>query len=257
MLNDFLYTLRNWRLVHLMGITTLRTRYARSKFGQTWLSITTLVQILCTGLVWSLIWRMQISEYLPYVGVGHIVYLFISQTINDSSGAFIADARLYLNDKQPFMLSIGAHIYRNVLTLLHNAPTIIVLLLWSSDVHPNLNWEFLAGLLLAFVFIFFATYFVAAMCTRFRDLIQLVGLLFQLIFLVTPIMWKVTFLPEQYRKYVYINPFASLLELIRNPLIGIAVNEWALLSLCAWTALTILLSLIVYSRMNREIIYWV
>lgn len=257
MINDLRYTAYNWRLVHLLGITALRSRYARSRFGQAWLSVTTFIQILCTGFVWSLIWRMQISEYLPYVGIGQIVYLFLSQTINESTGVFIADARIYMNDKLPFMLSIGAHVYRNFLILLHNIPTIILLLLWSDKVHPAITLDFLLGVALAFTFIVFSSYLLATVCTRFRDLIQLVGLLIQLIFLVSPIMWKISFLPEQYQKYALINPFASMLELIRNPLLGIPVNPMALVSVSAWTALIILLAIVVYKKMNRHTIYWI
>lgn len=254
---DFLYTIRHWRLVHLLGISTLRARYARSKFGQAWLSITTFVQILCTGLVWSLIWRMEIDEYLPYVGVGHIIYLFLAQTINESTGVFVADSRVYLNDKLPFMLSIGAHIYRNLLGLAHNLPTIILLVLWSTKAESNISFTYFFCILISFTFVVFSSYLLAALCTRFRDLVQLVALFFQLIFLVTPIMWKVSFLPEQYQHYVFINPFASMLDLLRNPLIGLNTNDFALISLSVWTSLVFVGALLVYSRLNRNIIYWV
>lgn len=257
MLSDFLYTIQHWRLVHLLGVATLRSRYARSRFGQAWLSLTTLIQILCTGMVWSLIWRMEIDEYLPYVGVGHIVYLFLAQTLNESTGIFVADSRVYLNDKLPFMLSVGAHLYRSVLSLLHNIPTIVLLLLWSSHAQLKLSFTFVCAGLVSSLFLIFAAYFFAAICARFRDLVQLVGLLFQLIFLVTPIMWKISFLPSKYQNYVFLNPFASMLELLRNPLIGMPVNEVALLSLCAWTVIVMGLSLFAYIKLNRNIIYWV
>lgn len=257
MFADFLFTLRNWRLVHLLGISTLRARYARSRFGQTWLSITTFIQILCTGLVWSLIWKMEVDEYLPYVGVGHVVYLFLSQSVNDSSGVFVADARLYLNDKLPFMTSVIAHLYRNVIIFLHNVPTMCALILWSSHAHVSMSMMFWYGVVLTVFFVFFSSYFLAVLCTRFRDLIQLVGLLFQLIFLVTPIMWKVSFLPDYAQKFVFINPFASMLELIRNPLVGLPVNDFAIISLACWTLSVALVSLIAYRLMNKDIIYWV
>lgn len=145
--------------MHLLGVSTLRSRYSRSKFGQTWLSITMFVQILCIGLIWSLIWRMGVDDYLPYVGVGHIIYLFYTQTINESTGIFVADARVYLNDRQPFMLSVGAHIYRNVLILLHNIPTIFCLSYGLARQTLNLVYvchfvEFKS------VFVLFASYFV-------------------------------------------------------------------------------------------------
>jgi lipopolysaccharide transport system permease protein len=257
MLNDFRYTLAHWRLVHLLGITALRSRYARSTLGQAWLSVTTFMQILCSGLVWSLIWRLEVKAYLPYVGIGQVIYLFLAQTINESTGVFVADARLYMNDKLPFMISVGAHIYRNILIFLHNVPTIVLLLLWSNKVHPALTIDFFLGIILAFLFVFFISNMLATICSRFRDTIQLVGLIFQVIFLVTPLMWQVSFLPPQYQKFAFINPFTSMLELIRNPLLGMSVNTWALFSLSIWTVSVIVISIAVYTKMNRNTIYWV
>lgn len=256
-ISDIRYTATHWRLVHLLGITALRSRYTRSRFGQAWLSITTFVQILCTGLVWSLIWRMEIKEYLPYIGIGQIIYLFLSQTLNESCGVIVADSRIYMNDKLPFMVSIGAHVYRNLLILLHNIPTVILLLLWSNKVHPALTLDFLLGTFEALTLVIFASYLLAIICTRFRDLIQLVGLFFQLIFLVSPIMWKISFLPEKYQIYALLNPFASMVELIRNPLLGMPVNEWALIFLSGWTALAVVLAVWTYYKMNRHTIYWI
>ncbi|EGS51766.1 ABC-2 type transporter family protein [Vibrio cholerae HC-70A1] len=257
MLKDIVSVFYNWRIVHLLGVSTLRSRYSRSKFGQTWLSITMFVQILCIGLIWSLIWRMGVDDYLPYVGVGHIIYLFYTQTINESTGIFVADARVYLNDRQPFMLSVGAHIYRNVLILLHNIPTIFLLVIWSSSANFEFSFMFVISLSLSLFFVLFASYFCAVISTRFRDLIQLIGLLMQLAFFVSPVMWKVSFLPEQYQNYVYINPFASLLELIRNPIIGIDVNPLAFVSLVAWTFIIGMVSYFSYKVLDKKVIFWV
>ena len=257
MLNEIISVISKWRIIHLLGISTLRTRYSRSKFGQAWLSLSTFTQILCIGLIWSLIWKMEIDEYLPYVAAGHIVFLFFSQAINESTGVFVADSRIYLNDKQPFMLSIWSHVYRNVLTLLHNIPTLIIIVIWSESARLTLNWMFFVSLFFGFLFLFFSCYLFAVLATRFRDLIQLVALLMQLAFLVTPVMWKVDFLPLQYQNYVYLNPFAAILELIRNPMIGLDVNSYAMISLIVWTLLMWLLSYISYSEFNKRIIYWV
>lgn len=257
MWNDIMSVMIKWRIVHLLGISTLRTRYSRSKFGQAWLTLTTFIQILCIGLIWSLIWNMGIDEYLPYVGVGHIIFIFFSQTINESTGVFIADSRVYLNDKQPFMLSIGAHIYRNILMLFHNIPTIIIVVLWSETAHFEFQWTFISSMILGLLFIFLSSYFCAVLSARFRDLIQLIALLMQLAFLVTPVMWQVNLLPEKYQNYVYINPFASVLELIRNPIIGMEVNNYAFFSLALWTILMWSVSYISYRALNKRIIFWV
>ncbi|MCG6349098.1 ABC transporter permease [Vibrio fluvialis] len=257
MLGDVVDVARKWRVVHLLGISTLRARYSRSKFGQAWLSLTTLIHILCIGLIWSLIWKMELDEYLPYVGIGHVIFIYFSQTINESTGVFVADARIYLNDRQPFFLSIGAHVYRNTLMLLHNIPTIILLVLWSEHAKTNFSFMFFMSLIISMIFLVFTSYLFAVLSTRFRDLIQLVGVLMQLMFLVTPVMWQVDFLPLEYQNYIYINPFASLLEMIRNPIIGMETNIHAFISLCAWTIISIILCFIAYRILDKRIIFWV
>jgi lipopolysaccharide transport system permease protein len=257
MLRDIFFLFKRWRIIHLIGISRLRERFARSKFGQAWLTISNFGLILVTGIVWSLIWKMEIDEYLPYVGVGHVIYLFISQTLNESSGIFIADARYYLNERTPFFLSIFSHIYRSSIIFLHNLPIIIILVVWSKAANFDVNIYFFLTFFLLVVFLIFWCYVIAALCVRFRDLIQLFGLLFQLLFLITPVMWKLTFVPEKYRFYFLINPLASFLEIMRNNLIGISVNSYAYITIAVWTLIGILLASIIYKYFDKKIIFWI
>jgi lipopolysaccharide transport system permease protein len=50
---DLLRGIRKWRLCHLMGLSEIRRRYARSRIGQFWLTISTGVVVAALGLVWS------------------------------------------------------------------------------------------------------------------------------------------------------------------------------------------------------------
>lgn len=257
MVNDLIFIAKRWRVVHLLGIGKLRERYARSKFGQAWLVISNLVFIVCIGTIWSLIWKMKIDEYLPYVGVGHVVYLFISQTLNDSTSIFVADSRYYLNEKMPFMMSVCSHIYRSILIFIHNIPLIIILIIWSNSAVFKPSILFFASFLILIIFLFFWSYILAAVSTRFRDLVQIFGLLFQLSFLVTPVMWKIEFVPIELRDYFMINPFAAFLEAIRNPLIGLPVIQGAYVSIIIWTLFGLLFALILHKKFDNKIIFWI
>jgi lipopolysaccharide transport system permease protein len=257
MIIDIFNTLSNWRLIHLLGLTSIRSRYARSKFGQAWLTLSNLILIISISLVWSLIWKMPIKTYLPYVGIGHLIYLFVAQTISESSGIFIADARLYLNDKKSFLLSLFAHLYRSILIFAHNVPIIVILVIWGDTPSVNFSYQFFLAVFFMLIFMSTFSYIVAVICVRFRDMIQLVNLFFQVIFLVTPVMWQIVFLDAEFQSYVVINPFAAILESIRNPLIGIEVHEYALISLAVWTLVSTIFSVMLYRKMHRNIIYWI
>jgi len=251
------FVLKRWRVIHILGITKLRERYARSKLGQIWLTLSNLVFIVVTGIIWSLIWKMQLDEYLPYVGIGHIVYLFISQPLNESTGIFIADAPYYLNQYMPFLMSVFTHLYRSILIFIHNIPIIVGLIIWSHSATVALSASYILAILLLLIFLFFNSYSIAAISTRFRDLIQIFGLLFQLAFLVTPVMWKISFIPVQYRDYFMLNPLAAFLEMIRDPLLGIEVVRSAYLSACGWTVFSAAVAVIIHWKFDRKIIFWV
>jgi lipopolysaccharide transport system permease protein len=258
MIKEVLSILPKWRIIHLLGISKLRERYARSVFGQVWLVMANAIFILVLGIIWSLIWKMPLDEYLPYVGVGHVVYLYIATTLNEATGIFVSDSRYYLNEKNSFFLSVSAHLYRSALIFIHNIPLMIFLVVWSDSASFSPDYLFmLFGSLILFIFLFFWIYVLAVISTRYRDLIQLFGLIFQLAFLISPVMWNLEMLPIEYRDYFMINPIAAFLEIVRNPIIGSPVIASAYISAILWTLAGIWAAFISYRVLGKKIIFWV
>src|SRR5215510_10666773 len=70
---DLLSGIANWRLSHIMGLGEIRRRYARSRIGQFWLTISTGIVVAVLGLVWSALWKVPIADLLPFVAVSLIV----------------------------------------------------------------------------------------------------------------------------------------------------------------------------------------
>jgi len=200
---------------------------------------------------------MDIREYLPYVASGHILYQFVAGTVNESSTALTSDSRIYINEKTPFLLSTMAHVYRQGLVLAHNIPIIIVVWIWLQSFTPQIGLGFLLGAATTLAFLVFSSYTLSLICARFRDLIQLVGATMQVMFLVTPVMWQVSFLPEQYRSYLLIlNPFASMLEVLRNPILGMPTENIAYLALFGWVGIAVIIAALAHKTWGRSIIFW-
>lgn len=256
MLKDFLTALPKWRVIHLIGLSALRGRFARSKLGQAWISISIFANICIFGVVWAMIWNVPVAKYLPHVGIGNVIYLFTSQTVNESTSIFIANAKLYINQKLPLSLSVLAHIYRSLIVLAYNMPIVLFLFFWSPYTKLNLNPFIPLGFLLTILFLIFSSYTLSIICVRFRDLIQVIGVIMQSIFLISPVMWDISMIPEKYRNYVYINPFASMLDILRSPLLGENTSHIAYLSLAGWCLFFILCAGIVHQKFSKNIVFW-
>jgi lipopolysaccharide transport system permease protein len=246
----------NWRLIHLLGISNLRIRYSRSKLGQAWLVISLFIQIATTGVVWSLLWHVPLREFLPYVALGQVIYQFFLTNTQDSNYLFVSDSRLYVNQRLPFVTSTFANLYKNTLIFLHNLPIVVLTLIFSNlSWHPSLHLLWIMPC--AMIFMFCSSYVISAICTRYRDLQQVVNSLLSISFLVTPIMWKLSYIPERMRPYFFLNPLTGFVEALRNPFIDLPVSAYAYDSMILWTTLSVIVMAYIHRRFEKRIIMWV
>ena len=256
MFADIISLLPKYRVIHLLGTSRLRERYARSKLGQVWVSLAQFINVVLLGIAWSIIWRQPIDSQLPYVAVGFIVYGLIATTLNEASGIIISESQYYMNSRTPAMLSVISHVYRNILIYLYNIPSIFIIVMWSESAHFKFESIWFIGIILVSFFILFWSYFIAATSVRFRDLIQIYGLFFQSAFLLSPLMWRLEYMAEENRNLFLLNPMAAALEIIRNPIIGLKIPEFAIISLIVWTALGLTLAYYCHRRLERKLTLW-
>ena len=256
MLTNIKMCAKNWRLIHLLGLSSLRMRYARSKLGQLWLSLSLFIQILSTGIVWSVLWHIAPHDFLPYLAISQTIYQFFASTILDATGIFVTDSRLYINQYLPFLTSIFSSIYKNIIIFLHNIPIVLIIFLWF---HVPITFSFTALLLLPLLLLFLisTSFVIACLCTRYRDLVQIVQSLMNISFLVTPIVWQMSYVPEKFRGYFFLSPLTAFLEVYRGSLLGITIDSLAYVSLGLWTLLFFILMTYAHKKFERKIIFWI
>jgi ABC-type polysaccharide/polyol phosphate export permease len=248
--------LYNWRVWHLLGVSELRNRYTRSRFGQGWLVLSTGAMIGALASLWSLLWNTQLHELMPFIGVSIIIWNFLSQNLSDCTSVFLLHSNFYRNQRMNFSVSIYSVIYKNTLILAHNIAVIVVLIL-AFDVPVNWwSFQIVPALMLTWITMAWLGYVVAMVCVRYRDIIQLITTWLMVLFFITPIMWKPDFLPPRYQFIVDWNPLAQFLELLRAPFLGgpVSAHTWG-------TTIAIalgggILSLPVIGRYQRRVIFW-
>jgi lipopolysaccharide transport system permease protein len=240
---------RHWPVWHIIGIGDLRHRYARSKLGPLWL-------ILSISTVWSLIWNQPLRELMPFIGIGFIVWTYLSQAITECTTVFTSQADMYLNQRMNFSVSISSIIYKNTIILAHSSIIALALILIFG---VPINWHDLR-IVPAFILVWIVTlwlgYILAMICVRYCHIIQVINSWFLVLFFVTPITWKRDFLRPEHRFIIDWNPFGQLLELLRNPLLGQPVSSHAWITTIVIGVGSALLGLPVIGRYQRRMIFW-
>jgi len=255
-ITDLKQSIISWRLWTLLGWLEIRQRYARSRIGPFWLTISMGVMVGSLGVVYGTLFGQNMHDYLPFLSAGIILWALFAQTIQDGSTAYINSASYIRQMCTPKLIYMLQVVWRNLIVTMHNAVIIIALLM----IFGVKNWAvlplFIPGLLLYLLNILWIAMLVGLLSARFRDLPQIIAALLQVAFYITPIM----FLPSALSKFQFIvdwNPLAYLIDLVRAPLIGQApaALTWAVaggMAVVGW-----ILALWVTGRYVKRIPYWI
>ena len=216
---DLKQSIASWRLWTLLGWLEIRQRYARSRVGPFWLTISMGVMITSLGVVYGTLFGQKMTDYLPFLASSIVLWTLFSQMILEGSTAYINSAPYIRQVPSPKLIFILQVVWRNLIVLAHNFVIVIGLLV----VFGVKSWEslpmFIPGLLVYVLNAMWIAMLAGLLSARFRDLPQIIAALIQIAFYVTPIIFR----PEALNRFSFIvewNPLAYLIDLVRGPLIG-------------------------------------
>lgn len=244
-----------WRLWSRLGWHDIRKRYRRSVLGPFWLTLSMAVMVGSLGLIYGTLFRLDLEGYLPFLAVGLATWTLIASFLNEGCISFIELEPLIKNVRIPMSVHILRALWRNLIIYGHNIVIFAVVALIFGIWPGAAGLLAVAGLALLLVNAGWIMLLLGMICTRFRDVPPIIGSVIQLLFFVTPVMWKPELLGD--RRYLMIlNPFYHLLEVIRAPLLG-HVPGWeswvaGLLFAAAGWAFTFAC----FARFRKRIAYW-
>jgi len=253
---DLQRTVRLWRLCLALGWLDVKLRYRGSVLGPFWLTASTAVMVASMGAIYAFLFHMNLRDYLPFLSLSLVLWGFISGLVGEAPQCFTQAEGMIRSMRMPFGVHAARLVIRNLLVLAHNVLVIMVVFalfrLW-----PGLALlQILPGLLLWVVDGIAACILLGTVGARFRDIGPIIASVMQIVFFVTPIIWK----PELIKhggRWLPLNPFYDLLEIIRQPLLGAppgASVEWAALG---FSAVLCIATALLFSRMRSRLAYWI
>ena len=255
-LADISQGLANWRIWWMFAWNDVRRRYRRSGLGQLWLTLSMAATIGGLGFVYSHLFHTDVTKYLPYIAVTFVSWGIISTLVIDSCTAFTENENLLRHVYLPRSLLIFRVMARTFVVAAHNVLIIPFVFVYF---HVSLNANFLwlaVGLPLVIINGFWFGFFLAIVCARFRDVPQIVTSIMQVVFFITPVMFRPEQLSQRGISVLQWNPFASLLEVLSAPILGSRPSDLALLMCATMAAAGFLLLLPFAGRYAPRAVYW-
>ena len=250
--------LYRWReLIFTLSRIDIRQRYRRSALGVWWNLITLSITMGALGYIWSNIFKTDLKSYLPYFAAGYILWNYIAALVNEGANAFITAEPLIRQSNVPLQIHTARIVVRNLIILAINCVVLVVIfLVMGVAVSPFDILMAFIGVLLGLMLITPAVLALAIACARFRDLPQVVGNVMQLMFFVTPIMWKRGALSAEHQWIADWNPLLLVLDAIRSPLLGRLLETQQYLLLMGEIVVAIVVGSLAFARYKKKLPYW-
>ena len=248
--------LRLWRLALTLGWFDIRLRYRGSVLGPLWLTLSTAVMVAALGLLYSKLFKMELHDYLPFLSVSLVLWNTLGTVVSEACTCFLAADGMIKAMRMPFALYVSRVLVRNLLVFAHNVVVILAVYAYF-DVWPG--WavlEAVPGLLIWVIDGFSVCLLLGVLCARFRDIPPIVASLMQIAFFISPVIWKPELLAAGQR-WLPFNPFYTLLEIVRGPLLGqdVGLIVWA--SALAFSLVLAVLGWVAFVRVRGRLAFWV
>ncbi len=252
---DFFEGLMAWRLWLRFGWHDIVARYRRSWVGPLWLIATTVIFVMALGFVYSTLFKVSLTEYLPFIAVGTVVWSFVSAICSESVMTFV-ESEVYIRQvkRSPFVYVFRV-IWRNIIVFANQFVVAFAVILFFVDTTLFHVLLAIIGIFALFLQAFWIVPLVGLIGARFRDLLPIIQSMLQILFFITPVIWPAKALAGK-EWVALINPFHHMIELVRAPLLG---TEPALVSYVAVALMTVVgfaAAHLFYGRFRSRIIYW-
>ncbi len=255
-MNDVVRGIVGWRVWYMLTAAEINKRYRRSVFGQFWYTLSMALTVLGIGFVYGGLFNQPYLDFVAYLTVTFPLWYLISNMMNDSAQSFINSEAQLKHYAFPCSTFVFQMILRNLFIFAHNivliVPVFLIARKWPGlpvlAFVPALVAYVLTGVWLGLLF--------GTIGTRFRDVPQIISSVTSLAFFVTPVMFRPISMPERLQFVIDHNPFAALLAIGRDPLLGHwpRASDWFVVGLI--TVLGFAVALPVFGRYRRFIRYW-
>ncbi len=234
----------------------LISRYRRSILGPVWISGIMISQAAALSIVFSTIYHVALQDFLPYIICGLSVFGFIAAPFGEGSETFAIFRPIINSHPLPMSFHIFRMTCRHFIILLHNLVVFFVVYL-AINHSLAVSLMIIPGAIICVAFVTSCMFIIAPLCARFRDLKFALPYVWNLVFYLTPVVWKAGQIGKKSALIYEFNPFYYALEVVRGPLLGTPFEPVVFLNAILVTIAAMVLAGVVFMVTRKSIALWI
>lgn len=243
-------------LMRQLILRDFKTKYKRSVLGVFWSFLNPLLTMSVQFIVFSKLFRSNISNFPLYLLSGIVCYNFFSEATTMSLVSIVGNAHLITKVYVPkYIYPLSRVLSSTINMLLALIPLFGVMIITGAPITPALlmlpyGILCLIGLCIGMAF------FLSTSMVFFRDTQFLWGVLIMLWMYMTPIFYPESIIPEQFLPIYHCNPLYQIIHFIRALLIdGVSPEPMAYLTCFLAAVIPAVLGVLIFKKNQDKFIF--
>jgi ABC-type polysaccharide/polyol phosphate export permease len=243
---------RAWELLYLLTQRELKLRYQDTALGLLWSLIKPLLLGAVLYVALKQFVRIEVEDYQLVLLSGLFPWIWFQSSVLLATSSFTMNGGLIKKMRFPRFVLPFSTILNNGIHFLLTIPIMILMLLISGKA-PGPLWIIGVPLLtlLQMALLMGVVLIAASIDVFFRDLEHLMEVFLNLLFYVTPIIYPLDIVPDEYQDLMRINPLTSLIEGWRELFLHNSLSITDLWPAFLWAAGLLIAGAFVFRRLER------
>lgn len=231
----------------------LKSRYKGSVLGFFWMFLNPLLQLAVYTIVFSTIMRMDVEKYYLFLFVALVPWLFFSTCLSAGTTVIFSQQDMVKKIYFPREVLPLAFTLSQFVNMLFSFIVIFVIV-FVSGIKVSLSAFLCLPLvwLIEFILALGITFLVSALNVYFRDLTHILGIVSMAWMYLTPIIYPLEMIPEEYVTLFYFNPMTAITIAYRDILYyGVVPEMNTLVNAAVMAIVFLVVGRIVFSKLQR------
>lgn len=194
----------------------VRSKYKNSFLGVVWSFLNPLLQIMVYAIIFSLILKNKQEHYAVFLCSGIIPWTFFSVAINKSAFTIIENGNIIKKVYFPREIIPISVVLAETINFLISTFIILGFAIIGGIGITRYLLFYPIVLIAQYLVILAISFVVSSVCVYFRDLQHFIGIILQLLFYATPIVYSQDSIPSEYQWILKVNPMTYIINSYRD-----------------------------------------
>ncbi|MCY9528604.1 teichoic acid transport system permease protein [Paenibacillus sp. cl6col] len=257
-MNYISYVFKNYKLILELSRKDIKSKYLGSFMGVLWAFVHPLISILVYWTVFQVGFKTVPVDNIPFVLwllSGMVPWLFISESWANATNSITENS--FLVKKIVFRVSV-LPVIKIISSLFVHLFFILILFLMFAlyGWYPNIyNIQLVYYLICSMALSLALSLISSTLIVFIKDVGQIVAVMLQLLFWLTPIFWNLNIVEKEYQIFFKVNPIFYIVEGYRDTFINdkwFWHHPWQTLYFWSFVTFSSLLGIFLYKKMRSH-----